>query len=51
MINEYWLPTDVSDEGKQTWNISNGGYSIIEGKLKEIDGYEQMFEGEPEEDP
>ena len=51
MINEYWLPTDVSDEGKQTWNISNGEYSIIEGKLKEIDGYEQMFEGEPEEDP
>ena len=41
----------MSDEGKKTWSLSSGDVSIIEGKLKEIDGYEEAFEENPEEDP
>jgi len=51
MINEYWLPSDMSDESKVAWNLSSGDISEIEGKLKEIQGYEEFHEGAPEEDP
>jgi len=51
LVNEYWFPTDMSEEGKKTWSLSSGDVSMIEGKLKEIDGYEEAFEENPEEDP
>ena len=51
ICNEYWFPTDMSDQGKIAWNLSSGDISIIEGKLKEIEGYEEFHEVKPEEDP
>ena len=47
----YWFPTDMSDQGKIAWNLSSGDISIIEGKLKEIEGYEEFHEVKPDEDP
>lgn len=51
ICNEYWFPTDMSDQGKIAWNLSSGDISIIEGKLKEIEGYEEFHEVKPDEDP
>jgi len=51
MINEYWFPSDMTDESKVAWNLSSGDVSIIEGKLKEIEAYEEFHEDKPKEDP
>ena len=51
MINEYWLPTDSTEEGLKKWNLSNGDVTGIESSLKEIEAYEGFHEEEPEEDP
>ena len=50
ICNEYWLPTDRESYGP-IWNLSSGDILKIEGRLKEIDAYEEFHQGKPEEDP
>ena len=50
IVNKYWLPTDPESYGP-IWSLSNGDDRIIEGNLKEIDAYEEVHQGKPEEDP
>jgi len=44
------LPTDEKTFGP-IWNMSMGDISIVNDKLKELDGYEEFFEVTPGEDP
>jgi len=50
ICNEYWLPTEEATYGP-IWNMSSGDISINTGKLKELDGYEELLEVKPGEDP
>jgi hypothetical protein len=50
ICNEYWLPT-LEDTYGPIWSLSSGDISMINQKLKEIDGYEEFIQGPPEEDP
>ena len=50
ICNEYWLPTEEKDYGP-VWNMSKGDITMVEGKLKELDAYEEFLEVSPGEDP
>ena len=50
ICNEYWMPTEEATLAP-IWNMSMGDISIVNDKLKELDGYEEFFEVKPGEDP
>ena len=50
ICNDYWLPT-LEDTYGPIWSLSQGDISMINDKLKEIDGYEEFLEETPGEDP
>ena len=50
ICNEYWLPTEEKDYGP-VWNMSKGDITMVEGKLKELDTYEEFLAVKPGEDP
>ena len=50
ICNEYWMPTEEGTLGP-IWNMSSGDISLVNGKLKELDAYEEFLEVTPGEDP
>mgnify|MGYP006872213667 FL=1 len=50
ICNDYWLPT-LEDTYGPIWSLSQGDISMINDKLKEIDGYEEFRAETPGEDP